>query len=50
LANQVSCAAFARRCRNAHGEAVLKDARDVAFEAAKMIDVGNDALARSAGD
>ena len=31
--------AFARRRRNAHGEAVLKDARDVAFEAAKMIDV-----------
>jgi hypothetical protein len=42
--------AFARRRRNAHGEAVLKDARDVAFEAAKMIDVGNDALAGSAGD
>ena len=42
--------ALARRRRDRHREAVLKDARDVAFEPAQMIDVGDDALAGLAGD
>ena len=37
--------ALARRRRYRHGKAALKDARDVAFEAAQMIDIGDDAFA-----
>src|ERR1700747_705289 len=54
LASQVSCAAslslLARRRPDRHREAVLKDPRDVPFESPEMIDVGDDALARLAGD
>ncbi len=42
--------ALARRRSDRHREAVLKDTRDVAFEPAEMIDIGDDALARLAGD
>jgi len=42
--------ALARRRPDRHREAVLKDARDVAFESPEMINVGDDALARLAGD
>ena len=42
--------ALARRCPDRHRETVLKDARDVAFEPPEMIDVGDYALARLAGD
>jgi hypothetical protein len=42
--------ALARCRRDRHGETVLKDARDVAFEPPKVIDVSDHALARLAGD
>ena len=42
--------AFARRRRNRHGEAVLKQPRDLAFEPAQMIDIGDDAFAWCAAD
>jgi hypothetical protein len=42
--------ALARRRRNRHGEAVLEDPCNVAFEPSQMVDIGNDALAGSAGN
>src|SRR5580692_3266541 len=40
--------AFARGRPDGHRKAVLENARDVAFEPAQMIDIGDDALARRA--
>ena len=37
--------ALARRRRDRHGKAVLEQARDLAFEPAEMVDIGDDALA-----
>ena len=42
--------ALARRRRDRHGKTVLKDARDMAFDPPQVIDVGDHALARLAGD
>ena len=42
--------ALARRRRDRHGEAVLEQARDLAFEPAEMVDIGDDAFARLADD
>ena len=42
--------ALARRRRDRHGEAVLELARDDAFQPSDMIHIGDDALARLAGD
>src|SRR6202046_895293 len=41
--------ALARRRRYRHRKAALKDARDMAFEAAQMIDIGDDPFAGRAG-
>src|SRR5581483_11902145 len=40
--------ALACGCPDGHGEAVLEGARDTTFEAAEMIHIGDDALARRA--
>ena len=54
MASQVSwggeLVAFARRRRDDHREAVLEDARDVAFEPAQVIYIGDNALAWLATD
>jgi hypothetical protein len=42
--------ALVRRCRDRHGETVLKEPGDVAFEPPHVIDVSNHTLARLAGD
>ena len=49
MASQVSWAASLSRLRGGrrdrHGKAVLKRARDRAFQAAEMVDIGDDAFA-----
>ena len=42
--------ALARGRRDGHGEAIVESARDLAFEPAEMIDVGDHPFARLAGD
>ena len=52
LASQVSCAASLSRLRGVaddrHGKAVVDDAGDLAFDAADMVEIGDDALADGA--
>ncbi len=49
LASQVSCAASLSRLRgvapDGHGEAVVDDPGDLAFDAADMVEIGDDAVA-----
>jgi hypothetical protein len=42
--------ALSRRRRDRHGEAVLQLPRDLAFQAAEVIDIGDDAVADFAAD